>query len=534
MKRKTNLKKIKVTKIEFIISVFCIFANILAFYCDESINLGTRRLAFALMISIILAYPLGLLISKFWVLIDKLFSYKSMDLGKECFGQKKYLMLSGILMLVVWFPTYLAFYPGLFTNDVVTQLSQSLGSYNTHHPLLHTLILKAFAAFGTMLGDINIGVAVFCLAQLVALDIVVVMSLKVLLEFNAGKIYYSLATIFYAFLPVFPILGITTTKDVPFTMCFTLYLISIVQLIKKSEDDVLSKEYVSIVVFGVLSMLFRHNATVVILAVDILLLIQYRKTNLKKVLTYCFVVTLISYMVINSILVAVTAAKTDGNHNEMLSVPYQQLSRVYVYKYDELSEEERNEILRYIPLAGTYDPILSDLLKKDALADEDIFGFAKLYIKLLVRYPYEYLESFIWNTMGYWYIGDTTAARTYERSSTSGTVGYMYLYMWEELGVKLDSKLPALRDWYIEMFAANKYLSIPGYRYLFVFATYLWIIIFAHVNCLTRKKTKYVSIYIAIELLFFTLLFGPCTSLRYAFPLFMCMPFCIAIKCKTE
>ena len=54
----------------------------------------------------------------------------------------------------------------------------------------------------------------------------------------------------------------------------------------------------------------------------------------------------------------------------------------------------------------------------------------------------------------------------------------MYLYMWEELGVNLDSKLPALRDWYIDMFAANKYLSIPGYRYLFVFATYLWTIIF--------------------------------------------------------
>lgn len=47
-----------------------------------------------------------------------------------------------LILMVGWLPVLLAYYPGIFAYDASNQVTQVLtGSYSTHHPLLHTLLL---------------------------------------------------------------------------------------------------------------------------------------------------------------------------------------------------------------------------------------------------------------------------------------------------------------------------------------------------------------------------------------------------------
>lgn len=56
-------------------------------------------------------------------------------------------------MLLCWLPGYLAYYPGICAYDITIQMGQVVsGSYGTHHPLAHTLLVGLFAKLGNGLG----------------------------------------------------------------------------------------------------------------------------------------------------------------------------------------------------------------------------------------------------------------------------------------------------------------------------------------------------------------------------------------------
>ena len=59
-------------------------------------------------------------------------------------SDKKYCLKVFGFQLACWTPIFLAYYPGLFTYDVAAQIPQQMGSYTTHHPLLHTIYLQFF------------------------------------------------------------------------------------------------------------------------------------------------------------------------------------------------------------------------------------------------------------------------------------------------------------------------------------------------------------------------------------------------------
>ena len=73
-------------------------------------------------------------------------------------GRKAFWIAFGTLVLC-WLPVLIAFFPGITGYDIDGQAAQIYsGSYNTHHPLLHTLFLQLFMQLGKWIcNDHSIG-----------------------------------------------------------------------------------------------------------------------------------------------------------------------------------------------------------------------------------------------------------------------------------------------------------------------------------------------------------------------------------------
>ena len=93
----------------------------------------------------------------------------------------------------------------------------------------------------------------------------------------------------------------------------------------------------------------------------------------------------------------------------MLSIPLQQIARVEKYHKDSLDINTIYQINKFFNVENIgekYNPVLSDPVKtefKNEVFKDNKIEFVKLWGKLLLRYPKDYIESFISNSYGYYY-----------------------------------------------------------------------------------------------------------------------------------
>lgn len=111
---------------------------------------------------------------------------------------------------------------------------------------------------------------------------------------------------------------------------------------------------------------------------------------------------------INEVMIHCTDATEPDTYRETLSVPLQGLARVASYRRDELPQELYDEICIYIQEADipNYNPYISDAVKNNAnevALKTNTLNFFKLWAKVGLRFPDEYVESFLTNTLGYYY-----------------------------------------------------------------------------------------------------------------------------------
>ena len=214
------------------------------------------------------------------------------------------------------------------------------------------------------------------------------------------------------------------------------------------------------------------------------------------------VTTVLLISVSNNVLMAVTKA-VPGTKNQMLSLPYQQLSRVYKYDHAVFSKEDEASVKRLIPKAGHYNEHRSDAVMWSATvfnSRENQKLFARIYFEYLLKKPLRYVEAFLINTSGFWYLDDISSSQMY-------------------------GKLPhGIRDDFKALFHENKYQNFPVIASIFNMGTYFWLLVLSVFYCIQVKNNK------AIVPLFFvlaytaTLFAGPCALFRYALSFIVCIP----------
>lgn len=135
-----------------------------------------------------------------------------------------------ILLVILWIPAFLAFYPGTFGADAPIQLAMFDGilPMTNHHPLFHTIIMGSFINFGAFLfRSANFGLALYIFfCQILFCAYAISRSLVYLYKKGIQPWYLYLAAALLAISPFNQALVCYTTKDIPFAAALLLFVVS--------------------------------------------------------------------------------------------------------------------------------------------------------------------------------------------------------------------------------------------------------------------------------------------------------------------
>ncbi len=446
----------------------------------------------------------------------------------------------GMVIFLCWLPVFLAYYPSVFAYDAEGQLYQVIaGDYSTHHPLLHTLFLGAFFKLGGVLGSYSAGMALHSIVQMILLAAAFAFVLSYLYEKGISRWQRMLLLAFYALFPTNSVLSLSTTKDVLFSALVLLYTMLLYYMICDKKMQVDKRDGAACVILSVLLLLFRNNAVYAFLVSMPLVYAGYRKWQIgeEKAQSASFgartylvlsIAALLFFAVCSAGLRTATHAHS-GSPREMLSVPLQQMARTRVKEEQRIDPALRKELEKYIPaewVFAAYDPHLADPVKNRAVIHDDPAGLIETWVKLGMRHLDVYVDAFLDNCVGCWYLEDISHAQIYGIGTESG-FGYLSTdnrTMPAGCEIIPHSYLPGLRSLLEKIVSDNQYQRIPVLRIIFAPAFYWWMLCMYMAVAVYRRKYIMLLPVCFLGAYYLTLLLSPAVLIRYMYPFVVTVP----------
>lgn len=473
---------------------------------------------------------LGLLI--LFILVDIIDLLEKKDLKNDFLKTNKYTyLILTFIFIICMTPTFLALYPGVVTGDPSAQIGFGLNNnMSEHHPILHTLIIYGFYSFGKSIGNVNLGVALMSITQIISLAIAFSYSIYIMNKNNINKYYILFTIILYAISPLNGIMGAFITKDIYFTALFLIFFSKIIDHFFNNKEYT-KKDYIFIAITAILMSLFRKQGVYVLI---FFLIFNFIFTKSKKE-NITLIISIILFLILSTTLSKLTDARK-ASMVETLSLPVQQISTVVVNNKDSISKKDLKDIYKLIP-EKTFDnfmPYISDPIKSkidEKYLKKNIGKYLGIWLKLGLKNKTLYIEQALYQTYGYWYIDI--------RMPHWGT----YLpyndnpkYTSKVLGIKEDSKLESHREEALDNLLHAKFQDdlITGT----FSSTAICFVILLLVLLLTLyyKKYSFISVLSIVVGLWGTLILGPTVSIRYAYPLIVISPILLStiFKLKTD
>lgn len=440
-------------------------------------------------------------------------------------GWRYFLIVWGILF-VCWIPALLAGYPGIYGYDSAVQVTYlAPGSQlNAHHPILHTLYLYGSLRLGELcFGSTQAGMLIYALTQMLALSAAFAYACRFLAKRKAG-IWWQVGLIaYFALWPINAILSISSTKDVLFSAIFLLLVLFTWDMAKQPDTFFHSWPRIFRYVLTVFFMCAMRNNGIYVLIVAIPFILILLRRYWKRAACVC-AACLLLYGVYTGPVYTLLNVR-DGSIREALSVPLQQLARVAYYAKDQLTEEEYAQICEIIPeeRLSSYTSRIADPIKNHLRADvfeENPGRYIKLWIKLGLKFPGVYIDSFLSNNFGFWYpdmaFPDPPAWHPYLEFKNAVTPTFKV--------VKMETKSPALLKFYQDIAYNTVHQKIPVVSMLFSPGFSFWLLFIYLLAVLYFKKYRLLLPGLYLFLLWGTLLLGPVVLLRYVYPLMITTP----------
>ena len=440
-----------------------------------------------------------------------------------------------VLMFGAWLPYYLAYYPGIFSYDVVLQTGQALGvlEMSRFHPPLHTYFWKLCLQVEEWSG--LQALVMYSLIQMLALAGAFSYVLYVLAKkgFYNGLLLGSL--LFFALNPVIALFSFVPTKDAALAIFLILYIMELLLCLTDRRSFAQNpKGHIKLMVWGCLCCLLRNNMVYAIVLASIFMVLFQRKLW-KTVLLWCAGIVL-GFGLINGPIYTLLGVQK-GSSAEMLSVPMQQLSCVVYYHGAELSAEDKAAIGQYLPveeLAVKYNYRFADHVKGDfntARFDESPLEFVKLWWQFLVRYPVEYVEAFLNLNLPYWYPDacstDAVSRVAYIETQIKDTSEYGYQ-------VVRDSKLPWLLPKLEKIANYEAFRTKPVIANMFSISTPVWFLLMCGWTLLIKRRRDLLLPILPALGFWLTFLLGPVSNLRYMFPIIVLYPLYTVVVLQTK
>ena len=442
-----------------------------------------------------------------------------LDILPNCFDNrqnmnKKNFLTIFVLLIICWLPYLFRFFPAIMTPDSYYSIHYvKNGILSDFHAFGHTWFFGLFYYLGMFLfNNMNIAVNFYIIVQMLICSLIFTYILKFLFDNGVKKIYIILVFLLFAFSPLFALYSITLWRDILFGMAFATLFIAIYNFVKNEYQFKVS--IIIIYIISILVILFFRNNGIYVFLLFIPFFIFLVKSNRKYIVIVNFVIVILYFIVKGPVFNYLEVEKTTSV--EAFSIPLQQISRVIVNdgEIDQPSYDYLNEILDIQKVKDSYDPTISDFVKRasdNKKISNDKIKFLTTWFNIGFKNPRLYFEGYLCSTLGYWYPDVIYWATAGESSSIFNDINVFS----KPLGPSFLKKTDVLIS-----------RKIPLSSILWSIGTMFIILVVSTFLLIYRSKSKFLIAYIPLYCLWFTyMLATPVFSeLRYVYGLFVCMP----------
>lgn len=432
------------------------------------------------------------------------------------------------ICILCWLPYFLAYYPGIITDDAEWQLAQAIGlrSYSNHQPWIHTMLHRLFYSLGfSLFHTPNAGVAACVIAQMCVMAGSYAYLLMTFYKEKLHKYFIFGCLLFFAVIPFNAVYAVTLWKDVLLGAVVLLFSLSIWKIIRKSEVGKGAGDYVLFGITGVLLCILRSNGYYAYL-LCIPFFILFFKRKRKIIIPICITTVMLTVFYKGPVLEYYEVEPPD--RIESLSIPAQHIARVIV-DGGELTREQYELLEKAVDVSQikeVYFPTISDPIKTlvretgdQEYIEKHKWDYFKLWLELGVRHPSTYLKAQIDQTKGYWY-----PDVQYWVTTT--------MLKENDWGMFRDSKLPDSVVKGME-FWENIYIDIPVLGLLWSIGFYTWMLfVLAGISI---KKGKSILPFLPVLAILISLFIATPVQaeFRYSYAMITTMPLFIVIGCSN-
>lgn len=452
---------------------------------------------------------------------------------------KKQFWIVFVMIMLGFSIPFATYYPAIMAYDVIPQLTQIMsGEYTTHHPLVHTLMLAMCLQLGKMIPCIQntdtMGLAIYSFLQMAVVAAGFSYTYIFMRKHKVHKVICVLFVLAVAFYPTCGMLAVSITKDTIYATFVLVFSVCLCEILLSKGSCLDSNNWnIGYGIVTVLLLLFRNNsiyAWVVFFVASIVCF--WCKAYQKKILGI-HLTALAGYFIVNGTMIALCGATSDTYAREMLSVPAQQIARVVAYHEGELDAVDR-QLLESVwgeDNLPEYVPAIADRSKRDISNDvESLEAFWDLWLRLLQRYPGDYIEAFLLKNKGIWDIQDTS----YLNDIYTYAKGYLQITYPSDQQEYMENLLPGYHRHQHLQILQSVYRYFAGgdevWRYVPVLnimmqpALYCWALLYYIIVCQAYRKKELILPAVYLVVLLGTIAMGPCILVRYVYPVMLTVP----------
>ena len=390
-------------------------------------------------------------------------------------------ILTWILLLALFVPYLLAFYPGVASMDTTNQIKDfTTGTMpieinwnegepmiscflNDHHPVADTLIFTFFTEFvGGLLGSPVKGAFAYSALQTALTALFMALMLCRMEKFGVPYGYRKAGFLFLGFAPFIGLYAIGMLKDSIYSMFFIAYylLYAVIML-----EGATGRRMAGITILAVVLALTKKTGVYLVLICNLALIFvptvrrKWAEWAASWILPALLVLVLLPHVLFPMCNIFA------GGRQEALGFTMQMAARTYLDHKDELSPQEVEVIGAVIDLSKvekSYSSYNYDEVKKlfnYAATDAQLGAYRRLWLQLFARYPLSGLNALFGTAGGFF--TPTESIR-------------VYFEFPETQYVKIANP-PELAPYRDAVQAVYKWLSaIPGAGLLFQCVLYVW------------------------------------------------------------
>lgn len=465
-------------------------------------------------------------------LIGHLFELINRRGSVSCYKISSYkvFFLSWALIFVLWLPVLFAAYPGVYGYDCVYQINYCKAEMiNLKHPIAHSLMLYFFVI---KLGDQvfhnkELGYFLYSILQMLILSGTMAYSIKYLVRKGVPKWFLILVIGLFSLLPVNPIMGMSSTKDVLYAAFGLLYSVLLLEIIE-TKGKVSLAQVLLMALSLVLTMTLRSQGFYVFIVMIPIFLFLLKGKRIKTLLI-AVAVTAVYLLYSGPFTTNVLhGIKFDYTKQEYFSVPCMQLMRVFHNEDGALSTEQAQKIAGYIPnyefdgAHGVADPYKNGMNVTQIM--EQPMEFIKLWWDVGANNTVDYIDAWGRLTIGLWY----SDMNYWDQGAWHYYWDYDMVRENPEVFDILERHTPpilqGLSDFNRSLSNENTYQKVPVVAMVFSSGLYFWCLVFFGVWCVLRRKYNYLLVVAYPFIYWLTMLLGPVVLYRYVYIIALVIP----------